>query len=91
VSRLNGHHEVVKLLLAKGATVDQTEEETVEEEEGEGSQRSKVRVCENCGKEGEKLKKCSACKLVWYCSEECQLGDWKAHKVECKRARQELK
>ena len=30
------------------------------------------------------MKKCSACRLVRYCSEECQLADWKSHKGPCK-------
>ncbi|GAQ87830.1 hypothetical protein KFL_003800060 [Klebsormidium nitens] len=31
-----------------------------------------------------RLKKCTACHLVWYCSKECQKADWvKAHKQWC--------
>lgn len=29
------------------------------------------------------LKKCSRCKQVAYCSKECQLNDWKEHKLDC--------
>ncbi|KIK70365.1 hypothetical protein GYMLUDRAFT_268573 [Collybiopsis luxurians FD-317 M1] len=29
------------------------------------------------------LRKCSQCKLVWYCSSECQKKDWKGHKKFC--------
>jgi hypothetical protein len=29
--------------------------------------------------------KCSTCKLVKYCSRECQIKDWKDHKALCKR------
>jgi len=30
------------------------------------------------------LKYCSACKLVGYCSKQCQRADWKRHKGKCK-------
>ena len=60
-------------------------------EEEERKQKGQARVCEKCGKEAETTKKCSVCKLVRYCSEECQLGDWKekAHKKSCKKGGKE--
>jgi hypothetical protein len=40
-------------------------------------------VCEACGKETDQ--RCKGCKLIHYCSIECQHADWKAgHDVECK-------
>jgi MYND finger len=30
---------------------------------------------------------CSACRLVCYCSKECQLAHWKEHKKPCKEVR----
>ncbi|KAL7118030.1 hypothetical protein ACP275_03G110000 [Erythranthe tilingii] len=30
------------------------------------------------------LKACSACRVVWYCSSNCQKSDWKFHRVECR-------
>ncbi|KAH7378064.1 hypothetical protein BKA64DRAFT_648784 [Cadophora sp. MPI-SDFR-AT-0126] len=57
--------------------------------------------CENkpCSKEnkelaeGETLKKCGKCLLVFYCSKECQTHDWAKHKKGCqtpqKRAEEE--
>ena len=27
--------------------------------------------------------RCNACKLVWYCSQQCQTTDWPRHKTEC--------
>lgn len=29
------------------------------------------------------LKKCSACKVAWYCSSMCQKSEWKLHRLEC--------
>ncbi|GMI00942.1 hypothetical protein TrLO_g12173 [Triparma laevis f. longispina] len=44
---------------------------------------SEERKCEACEKEG--AKKCSRCKVVWYCSKDCQVKDWKIHKKICKQ------
>jgi hypothetical protein len=38
---------------------------------------------ENCEKKG--LLLCGGCSSVNYCSKECQVGDWKAHKSDCKK------
>ena len=32
-----------------------------------------------------KLNRCSRCRLVYYCSKECQREDWMAHKPNCKK------
>ncbi|TFY66981.1 hypothetical protein EVG20_g4108 [Dentipellis fragilis] len=42
----------------------------------------KCSVCRGKGKP--KLKACTGCKKVRYCSEACQKKDWKAHKPKCK-------
>ena len=39
--------------------------------------------CSNCDKPNSNLK-CSKCKLVFYCSKECQVKDWSTHKLLCK-------
>ena len=40
------------------------------------------KLCWECGKPSEDLKKCSKCKLALYCSKFCQIKDWKkAHKL----------
>ena len=52
-----------------------------------------VSVCTNCGKgeeENHKLKSCTACKLVKYCSRDCQIAHRPQHKKECKRRAAEL-
>ena len=46
-------------------------------------------LCMNCKQgadkeRGIKLSKCSVCKIVSYCSKECQKADWKNHKKACK-------
>ena len=51
-------------------------------------------VCANCGKaaaDGIKLKICTACKLVKYCSVECQRNHRSQHKRECKRRAAEIR
>lgn len=45
-----------------------------------------TRQCNNCGAT-EDLKSCAACKTVAYCSRECQVANWKAHKPGCVAAR----
>ena len=52
-----------------------------------------VSVCANCGKgeeESHKLKHCNACKLVKYCSRECQIAHRPQHKRECRKRAAEL-
>ena len=46
--------------------------------------------CAACGKGGDGLKTCTACKLVKYCSIACQQAHRPQHKKECKRRVAEL-
>ena len=51
-------------------------------------------VCANCGKEPSdavKLKNCTACRLVKYCSVDCQKIHRKQHKKACKQRAAELR
>ena len=41
--------------------------------------------CRSCGKTGDNLLRCGACKLVWYCDQVCQRRNWKRHKKNCRR------
>ena len=93
ISSLNGHQEVVKLLMAKGATAKAGKEAEVKQEEGELKKKAvRVwRVCQLCGDEAVRMKKCSVCRLVRYCSEACQLEDWKEHKSSCKMKKEKRK
>ena len=50
-------------------------------------------VCANCGKGEEganSLKVCTACKLVKYCSRDCQIAHRPQHKKECRKRAAEL-
>ena len=49
-----------------------------------------TKSCSACGKKSDALKKCTACKCVWYCDKKCQNKHWRGHKKECKRIRKEL-
>lgn len=44
-------------------------------------------VCVNCLKDVDPkkgpIKRCARCKIASYCSKECQMADWKRHRVEC--------
>ena len=49
-----------------------------------------ILTCHNCRKgasraDGIVLKRCSGCRIVSYCSRECQKLDWLQHKMECKK------
>ena len=39
--------------------------------------------CAECGRAPEKLSRCSRCKVVKYCSAECQRKAWDVHKASC--------
>ncbi|XP_075547839.1 histone-lysine N-methyltransferase SMYD3-like isoform X5 [Dermacentor variabilis] len=41
------------------------------------------RVCDFCFLESETLKRCSACRYVYFCDKQCQRLAWPDHKVEC--------
>jgi len=52
-----------------------------------------VSSCVNCGRgeeESDKLKACTACKLVKYCNRECQIAHRPQHKKECRKRAAEL-
>jgi len=45
-------------------------------------------ACRICGKPPtatEPLKRCGSCKLLLYCTKECQAKDWSIHKTHCKK------
>merc|ERR1719318_163248 len=50
----------------------------------------KSNKCKVCGKSKD-IKRCTGCYLVWYCGAQCQNGDWKDHKEDCKKITKEYK
>jgi hypothetical protein len=42
-------------------------------------------------REGQRLMKCGKCKETFYCTKECQMAHWKAHKKNCKTPEQRKK
>jgi hypothetical protein len=44
-------------------------------------------VCDNCFKTDAGLHKCLGCRLVYYCSPDCQRADWAHHKHVCRMAK----
>ncbi|KAH7914305.1 hypothetical protein BJ138DRAFT_1177450 [Hygrophoropsis aurantiaca] len=49
------------------------------------SQERAEKLCRTCGgREPQKtLVRCGGCQYIWYCSKECQVANWKFHKVSC--------
>ena len=54
------------------------------------TQNRGTRTCASCGSIGQTLKRCTACRSVWYCNVSCQKAHRKSHKKECKRIEKEL-
>jgi len=54
------------------------------------TKKENVSICANCGKEGDDLKSCTACKMVKYCNRECQIAHRPQHKKECRKRLAEL-
>ncbi len=44
---------------------------------------SHMKCCSYCKQKSNNLKQCANCVGIFYCSRECQVNDWKEHKVEC--------
>ena len=49
-----------------------------------------TKMCSACGEKSDTVKKCTACKCVWYCDKECQNKHRKEHRKECKAIKKEL-
>ena len=45
--------------------------------------KCQLKSCENKHGSNIKLRKCSGCLRMWYCSAECQRLDWNSHKKQC--------
>ena len=47
------------------------------------------RQCHACGEDAKSV--CSGCRIVCFCSKECQVSAWPSHKAKCKAAKNEAK
>ena len=50
------------------------------------NRRVMLSACGKCGRRGEGFKKCRGCKMITYCSRDCQLAHWRGpdgHKRDC--------
>ena len=45
--------------------------------------------CHACGEDAKSI--CSGCRIVFFCSKECQISAWPSHKGKCKAAKREAK
>jgi ankyrin repeat protein len=92
----NGHVDVIKLLYKLGADMDpvcfsypinavaQANNQTEAVQLINKILSKLTRECEGCGCSSRRLKVCSRCGNVRYCSVECQKQDHKKHKRECR-------
>lgn len=53
-----------------------------EKRKGEGAPVT-CDFCRRPAPEDSKMKRCSRCKISWYCSSDCQKAAWKDHKANC--------
>jgi ankyrin repeat protein len=90
-----GKHEAVAAWLIKnGANAQAMDDQVrtaadISKEFGAPAEQTaylKARThCANPGCSGAGLKKCAVCLEVFFCSKDCQVAHWPAHKAECKR------
>ena len=95
----NGFSKVVKALCRLGATMDVDSKFGTPAElaasEGHVTTVAKLaKYASSCAlyrESGTKIRlfQCSQCLSVYYCSPECQKQDWKKHKPECKKKKEE--
>ena len=81
LASFHSRSEVVDYLIKKGADFDD-----------QGNAVGKA--CKCCGATDVPVFKCAGCKVVWYCSPECQKKDWKEggenkHKIQCPRIKEQ--
>ena len=94
IAAQEGHADVIKLLYKLGADMKPKSQYSVSKwaEDGKHIDALEIiekilnkltRECQWCGCSSKRLKMCSKCEKVWYCSRECQVQDFKKHKKEC--------
>eukprot|EP01118_Nematostelium_gracile_P010886 TRINITY_DN3816_c0_g1_i4.p1 TRINITY_DN3816_c0_g1~~TRINITY_DN3816_c0_g1_i4.p1 ORF type:complete len:832 (+),score=244.16 TRINITY_DN3816_c0_g1_i4:46-2541(+) len=79
----NNNNKKVPATKANANPAPKKEEQAPKEEK----ENKKGEGCAHCGKSEDevKLKKCSVCLKVYYCSRECQKADWSSHKTVCRQ------
>ena len=75
--------------MSLGTSAERKHNATENDEDAEEN-GDPAKFCSACEKESETLKKCTACKCVWYCNKACQKRHRKEHKKECKRIKRIL-
>jgi ankyrin repeat protein len=90
-----GHEDVVTFLVKYGANLQVavpsfgTAAEISRRAGAPAHQTQFLEARTNCalpGCDGAGKKKCAGCLKVYYCTRECQLAHWPAHKAECRRS-----
>ncbi|KAF8855420.1 hypothetical protein BDZ45DRAFT_692583 [Acephala macrosclerotiorum] len=79
---------VSPICFSGGACDAAAEEMTHRFSKGFAPWMKKSKTCDACGKKSG-LKLCAGCKLLAYCSKECQAKRWPTHKKNCKQAQLE--
>ena len=72
--------------MSLGKSVERKDNDT----EATGKNGTKTESCSACGKESDTLKKCTACKCIWYCNVACQMRHRSEHREKCNRIKKEL-
>jgi ankyrin repeat protein len=95
VAAKNKHEDVVTFLVKYGANAQVAAPAfgtaaEVSRRAGASAQQTQFLEdrshCARLGCDGEGKKKCAGCQKVYYCTRECQLTHWPAHKAECRRS-----
>ena len=96
IAATEGHTDVIKLLYKLGADMKPDTvpfsikqlAQVVDNNEAlqliDSIMNKLTRECEFCGSSSKRVKVCSKCEKVRYCSRECQVPDYKQHKKECR-------
>ena len=76
--------------MSLGSSADKTDNDTGEPTAKNGATPTTKKLCSACGEKSDAVKKCTACKCVWYCDKKCQNKHRKEHKRECRPIKEVL-
>jgi hypothetical protein len=79
---------MVDLRACAGEEAGQVSSEALQQAQRQRARASIMNPCDGCGavRPVEQQKRCGGCRLVSYCSVDCQRAAWKAHKPVCREA-----